>query len=131
MDHHNFAELYTQVKILSLIKIDDSISDIQHKSSFSFVTTQKAINKLEKKQLIRTEKKIGLKGKSRQCIWFSRAHHIFCTKFLFILNQLDLYLNNEIIVDSNVQELTNELQQIKVKKDDKQAQSTLELFSEN
>lgn len=65
MNHHNFAELYTQVKILSLLEINDSISDIQRKTSLSFVTTQKAINDLEMNQLIKTEKKI-IKKENRE-----------------------------------------------------------------
>ena len=126
MNHNNFAELYTQVKILSMIKIDDSISDMQRKTLFSFVTTQKAINNLEKKQLIKTEKKINKKGKSRECIFFSKEHHLFCKKVIAILDCLDLYLNNEICIESDVEDLTNELQKIKIEQRHKQ--STLEKY---
>lgn len=126
MNHNSFAELYTQVKILSMIKIDDSISDMQRKTSFSFVTTQKAIKNLEKKQLIRTEKKINKKGKSRECIFFSKEHHLFCKKVITILDCLDLYLNNEMCIESDVEDLINELQKIKIEQ--KHKQLTLESY---
>lgn len=127
MDHHNFAELYSQVKILSLLETDDSISDIQHKVSFSFVTTQKSINNLEEKQLIKTEKKIDKKGKSRKCTWVSEQHHLFSRDLIYILERLDLYLNNDISIEPDVDQLIKKLQKIKTQT--KNSQSTLEIYN--
>lgn len=128
MNHHNFAELYTQVKILSLLEINDSISDIQRKTSLSFVTTQKAVNNLEVNKLIKTEKKNNKKGKSRECIWFSDEHHIFCKQLIIILDQLDIYLDNKINIESNARETMDKLQKIKIKRRSDDKQSTLEIF---
>jgi len=127
MNHNNFAGLYTQIKILSMIEIDDSISDTQHKTSFSFVTTQKAVNKLEKKQLIKTEKKINKKGKARECIWYSKQHRIFCRKIMAILDKMDLYLNSDIEIESD---LLYEIDKIKIKRSSIDKQSTLEIYRE-
>ncbi len=128
MNHHNFAELYTQVKILSLLEINDSVSDIQRKTSLSFVTTQKAINNLEMNQLIKTEKKNNKKGKSRECIWFSDEHHIFCKQLIIILDQLDMYLDNNINIESNTREIMNKLQKIRIERRSDNKQFTLERF---
>lgn len=128
MNHHNFAELYTQVKILSVLEINDSISGIQRKASLSFVTTQKAINILEKNQIIKTQKKNNKKGKSRECIWFSDEHRIFSKQLIFVLDRLDLYLDNKIDIESNVIETMNKLQKVKIERKPDNKQSTLEIF---
>jgi len=130
MDHRNFTELYTQIRVLSMIETNDSISDIQLKTSFAFVTTQKAINQLEKKQLIKTEKKINKKGKARECVWYSKEHRNFCKQLIIILDRLDLYLENNIMIEPNITEILNKLQKIKIKKKDVNRQSTLEIYKE-
>lgn len=129
MANYNFVELYTQIKILSLIEINDSITDIQQKTSLSFVTTQKAINNLEKKQLIKTEKKINKKGKSRECIWFSKEHHIFCKSLISVLDRLSLYLNNDIVFEPKFEESVKKLQKVKIRKEPKIPQSTLDIYN--
>ncbi|MFZ3059786.1 MAG: hypothetical protein WA102_08600 [Candidatus Methanoperedens sp.] len=130
MVEYNMVELYTQVKILSSIEINDSISDIQQKTSLSFVTTQKAINNLEKKQLIKTEKRINKKGKSRECTWFSIEHHVLCKYLISVLDRLNLYLNNEIsFIEPDVKEYIKKLQKVKVRSTSKNTQSTLEIYS--
>ncbi|KAB2942178.1 MAG: hypothetical protein MPEBLZ_02638 [Candidatus Methanoperedens nitroreducens] len=128
MDHHNIAELYTQVKILSVLEINDSISDMQRKTSLSFVTTQKGVNDLEKIQLIKTEKKLNKKGRSRECIWFSEEHHIFCKQLIIILDNLNMYLNNKIAIELKIKETMNKLTKVKIERKIDDKQSTLESY---
>lgn len=128
MDHHNIAELYTQVKILSVLEINDSISDMQRKTSLSFVTTQKGVNDLEKIQLIKTKKKLNKKGRSRECIWFSEEHHIFCKQLIIILDNLNMYLNNKIAIEPNIKETINKLIKVKIERKIDDKQSTLESY---
>ncbi|MFA4956676.1 MAG: hypothetical protein WC556_06850 [Candidatus Methanoperedens sp.] len=125
MNHHNFAELYTQVKILSVLEINDSISDIQRKTSLSFVTSQKAINNLEKNQLIKTQKKNNKVGKSRECIGFSDAHRSFCKQLIMILDHLDQYLENNIIIEPDIKTALDKLQKVKIERILDNKQSTL------
>ena len=129
MNHHKFAELYTQVQILSVIEFNDSISDIQRKTSLSFVTTQKAINKLEENLIIKTNKKINERGRSRECFWFSDEHRIFCKQLIMILDHLDLYLGNKINIESNIRETINNLQKVKIERRLDNEQSTLEIYN--
>jgi len=130
MNHGSFVELYTQVRVLSMIEINDSISNLQHKTSLSFVTTLKAINKLEKKQLIKTEKKINKKGKARECIWYSKEHRNFCKQLTRVLDCLDVYLENNIVVEHNITESINKLQKTKIERRDIKKQSTLEIYED-
>lgn len=129
MNHHKFAELYTQVQILSVIEFNDSISDIQRKTSLSFVTTQKAINKLEENLIIKTNKKINKRGKSRECVGFSDEHRIFCKQLIMILDHLDLYLGNKINIEPNIRETINNLQKVKIERRLDNEQSTLDIYN--
>lgn len=128
MNHHDFAELYTQIKILAVLEINDSISDIQRKTSLSFVTTQKTINILEKNQLIKTQKRNNKKGKSRECFWFSDKHRVFSKQLIFVLDRLDLYLDSNIDIESDLKETMDKLQKVKIKRKSDDKQSTLEIF---